>query len=253
MREGGREAATRDYKSSNGAVPVNIMAQPLSPFHGWPLTREYREPDGTRAFRCTARILTPLRAKAADYLATASAIGLFLLGAKAVAEMPRASGWHWLAVVGGAVLSHQPLKAGLRQVFRAEIAVVVGVKTFRVRTLFGWRTYDRELKHKFTLIPHDKARSEHRNIEFRTRKAAQGRRVIAPAYYYGESYHVIYQCLGQRNDIATVYDRKEALAILTRLQACDEVLEGDVRRGDGEALRPKDQWGLRPGDIPEGA
>ena len=73
--------------------------------------------------------------------------------------------------------------------------------------------------------------------------------MIAPTRYYGDSFHVVFEYLGQRNDIATVYGHKDASAIVNRLKACDKRLNQLAGMGDEAALDPDDQWNKGPGEI----
>jgi len=41
------------------------------------------------------------------------------------------------------------------------------------------------------------------------------------------------------------------MAVLSRLKACDEVMNNFAGLGDGEALNPSGQWSDQPGDLPE--
>lgn len=79
------------------------------------------------------------------------------------------------------------------------------------------------------------------------------RKPIRKQRWYANSFHVSFDYLGQRNDIMTVYGQKEAVAIATRLKACDDVLDALARRGQGTPLTPADEWGDQPGAIPETA
>jgi hypothetical protein len=36
---------------------------------------------------------------------------------------------------------------------------------------------------------------------------------------------------------------------MTRLTACDKILDGEAQMGDGIALEPEDQWTDQPGGI----
>ena len=56
--------------------------------------------------------------------------------------------------------------------------------------------------------------------------------------------------LGKRVDIAAVYGLPPARAILARLKACDEIMDGKPGTGDGRVLSPKDEWARQPGDLP---
>jgi hypothetical protein len=70
------------------------------------------------------------------------------------------------------------------------------------------------------------------------------------ARWFANSFHLL-DYLGQRNDVLTVFGPKEAMAIVTRLNACDNVLDALARRGQGTPLTPADEWGDQPGAIPE--
>ena len=122
---------------------------------------------------------------------------------------------------------------------------------FLVRRLVGWKTYDRQLPHKFLLLPHDHAQREREKHDLEVRKAQARGKIVAPRRYYQESFHVCLNYAGHRVDILTVFDRKDAAAVLARLQACDETVDVQVRNGNGGAFRPEDQWGIHPGEIPE--
>ena len=52
-------------------------------------------------------------------------------------------------------------------------------------------------------------------------------------------------------DFIGIRSPKEAMAIVTRLNACDNVLDALARRGQGTPLTPADEWGDQPGAIPE--
>ncbi|WP_339635769.1 hypothetical protein [uncultured Sneathiella sp.] len=98
---------------------------------------------------------------------------------------------------------------------------------------------------------HDYAPEENRLHDFEVRRAAQKGKVVSKLPIYGESFHLSFEYMGQRNDVMTIYGQKVALAVLARLRACDQVLNNQASVGDGFATRPEDQWADQPGDIPE--
>jgi hypothetical protein len=122
---------------------------------------------------------------------------------------------------------------------------------FSVEKMFGWRHYDRLLPHRFALVQHDWAQAEQENAEFQAAQAQRRGKLIRKRRWYSNSFHVSFDYIGQRNDVLTVYGQKKALAILTRLNACDNVLDALARRGQGTPLTPEDEWGDQPGAIPE--
>jgi len=111
--------------------------------------------------------------------------------------------------------------------------------------------FDRRLPHKFRLLRHDEAQLEKEKIEKKLREGKVKNKTYTELAYYGKSSHISYEYLGQRNDIGTVFGEKEAIALITRLKACDKVMDAQGKMGDGTALSPNDQWDDQPGDIEE--
>ena len=79
------------------------------------------------------------------------------------------------------------------------------------------------------------------------------RQIIKKRRYYQDSYHLAFEYVGQRNDVATIYGRPEAQAVLARMKSVDEVMTAHANRGDGTPLRPQQEWVEQPGAIPETA
>ena len=129
--------------------------------------------------------------------------------------------------------------------------MVITAEEFRFRGWAGWRSFDRKLQHRFALILHDKARRERDRHELEERKAQQSKKIIKKRRYYQESYHLAFEYVGQRNDVATIYGRPEAQAVLARLKGVDEVMTAHANRGGGTPLRPQQEWVEQPGAIPE--
>jgi hypothetical protein len=222
------------------------------PFDGKPPTREVTDANGNPEFHVHARVLTPLRAMAADKLGALTAFG------GAVAAFLTATNHDYPPVVAAlaaiAVWSLQSLLAKLwREALRRKIELVVTKDEFRFRRLFRWISFDRALEHGFALVVHDRAREERDRSELEMLKAQQQRKVAQPKRYYQESYHLTYQLLRQRNDITAICGLPEARAMLSRLRAIEDTINARARRSDGSPSRPGDQWFDGPGPIPESA
>ena len=217
----------------------------ISPFHGKPETEQYADKYGHAAFRIAALAITPQRVKFAEFLALMSAIGLTWCGFQMLANTPAPADWLWPARLLGPWLSYPLLNWFWRCILQTETRIEMTTDIFRFRSWSGWKTYDRKLPHKFSLIPHDKALEEKDEYELARRRGQQNIR----KRYYGDSYHLSFDYLGQRNDVLTIFGHKDALAILARLKACDERLDQLASMGDGVALNPEDQWTKEPGEI----
>lgn len=143
------------------------------------------------------------------------------------------------------------LYGALRFLLRKRTRLVLTLDQFSVETMFGWKHYDRLLPHRFALLQHDWAQAEQEHAEFQAAQAQRQGKLIRKRRWYANSFHVSFDYIGQRNDVLTVYGQKKAMAILTRLNACDNVLDALARRGQGTPLTPEDEWGDQPGAIPE--
>ena len=222
----------------------------VSPFDGEPKTVQVTDEHGNTSFRVIPRVLTPERVKWAEFLAGLCTLTLMGVGFYGLTEVPEAPSWQWFAVLFAPVIVFPVLNSFWQSLFYTGTEIVMTRDEFRVRRWNGWNRYDRTLKHQFTLIPHDKAQKEKDQNEFMARRAQADGRVIAPKRYYGDSFHVVFKYLSQRNDVVTVYGRNEAIDILTRLVDCDERLNQLNGMGDGVSLNPDDEWTPGPGDIP---
>jgi len=224
----------------------------VTPFSGRPLTRQCREEDGSPAFHIIPRELTPLRARIADTIALTGALAAACAVPFFIPPGVDPFGcWHWVLAYAGLWFGYPYLKGEIRNVFRKEARIVMTETEFRVRAYRGWKVFNRQLPHSFALVAHDRTQEEHRRLDLHERREQLRGRIISRERYYGESYHLSFQYLDQRNDVLTIYGHKEAFAVLARLRACDGVLNAQARTGEGIALDPEDQWGDQPGEIPE--
>jgi hypothetical protein len=218
------------------------------PFDGKPATREETDENGNPEFRVSLRVLTPLRAKLADKLGEATAyagtIGFIL---NAVNDDP--SG---MSLIGAGVawVLRPVFETAWREALKRHKQVAVTREQFRFRGWLGWVSFDRALQHRHAVIPHDLARWERDQHELEIEQARQRHKVVQPRRYYQDSYHLIYELLGHRNDITEIYGRPDAQAAVARLRAIDDVLNARARRADGTPLKPGEQWVEQPGSIP---
>ena len=219
------------------------------PFEGKPATREVTDDNGNVHFEVTAAVLTPLGAKVADELAlwTAGAVAALLI----LHVMNHDPTLPTLLLAASAWFLHPVFKLAWRKSLRRSVQMVITAEEFRFRGWGGWRSFDRKLQHRFALILHDKARRERDRHELEERKAQQSKKIIKKRRYYQESYHLAFEYIGQRNDVATIYGRPEAQAVLARLKGVDEVMTAHANRGGGTPLRPQQEWVEQPGAIPE--
>jgi hypothetical protein len=219
-----------------------------SPFDGYPQTREETGENGRPRFCVTAKVLTPLRAKLADKLGAATAaIG-------AVAGVIYASNHDYPPVVlfaAAGIWFGKPLFEKLwRELVRRPVEIVVTEAEFRFRDWTGrWIVFDRNLPHSYALRLHDLAIPERDQHELQVLKAQQLKKIVQPRRYFQESYHLVYEFLGQRNDITEICGRPEARAVQNRLRAIDDVLKSRFAPGQGTPFKPEDQWARGPGVI----
>jgi hypothetical protein len=218
------------------------------PFDGKPRTREETDEQGNLAFRVMARVLPPARAKIADKLGETTTAALILLTGVYILDHD----WPPTGLIfAGAIWVLHPLfEKAWREALKRYVEIVVTPDEFRFRRWMRWIRINRVLPHRIALVVHDLARHERDRHELEVAKAQKRGKIVQPRRYYQDSYHLCYELLGQRNDITEIYGRPDAQAVLMRLRAIDDAINARVRRGDGTAIRPGDQWGEQPGAIP---
>ena len=219
-----------------------------SPFAGRPATRQVADHNGAPAFDVQPRVLTPVRAMAASWLTGLGVVAGIGYGLVGVVSAPNPDSGMLTAAIFVPVVGGFALYGALRSLLRKRVRLLLTLEQFSVKSLFGWKHYDRLLPHRFALLQHDWTQAEQEQQEF---QAAQQRKVIRKRRWYANSFHLSFDYLGQRNDVLTVYGPKEAMAIVTRLNACDNVLDALAHRGQGTPLTPADEWGDQPGAIPK--
>lgn len=224
---------------------MQILKQP---FEGEPETREVSTADGQTEYHITVKELTPLRARLADAADVLFCLYMAGLIIAMLLNEPNKDLAVWLTAALIAGFSHKA-RPGLRDSFRKKTRLRLNAEHIAVWQSGGWVCFDRKLPHRFGILQHDYAPMEKLKVEFDRQKAAMKRKVLFRKPYYGDSFIVCLEYLGQRHDLVTVYGRKEASAVVARLQACDEIIESRLRQGRGAAIDPADQWGHQPGDL----
>lgn len=210
-----------------------------SPFAGFPATRQHTDRGGNQTFTVTPIVLTPLRAKAADFLSGVIVASLLIGGVIVVSALPDAMEWHWVAALVAPWPGYHLFKAILRHLFRKKTWIVLTVEEFKFQSWTGWEIFDRQLPHTFSAIRHDETIAERERHDLEIRKAQVAGKIIVKTRYYGDSFHLSYDYLGQRNDVMEIFGEKEARAVRARLTAIDEVLNAAPL-----TKRKIDSWGI---------
>ncbi|MCR9196256.1 MAG: hypothetical protein NXH88_16065 [Hyphomonas sp.] len=206
---------------------------------------------GNPRFDIEIRALTPLGAKMADWTTELATVAGLYLTLKETAHMADPAGWLWGAAIAVPLILRPALRWSFQGSYKNTTRVRLTAEHF---TIFGgWRRrkFDRDLPHSFAVIEHDDKEWEREKLELEVRQAGRKGRVISPKKYYGESYHLIFEHLGERHDIAAIYGKKEALAAQARLAACDDRIDTLTRQGPGTPFAPADEWAAAPGDLPK--
>jgi hypothetical protein len=209
-----------------------------SPLSGGPRTTQTRDAEGRPIFTIHIRALTPLRAKIVDVICDLFKVALWLAFAALVVLLYAA---HRLTLesFGAVVISlgatYFSTRGALRLVLRKRTVIRMTVDAVSVRGWWGWKHFERAMRHTFIVVPHDLIQWEQEKNNLKRRQAAQKGRVIQPRAYFDKSAHVVLVYAGHRVDLATIFDHRRAAPIASRLQYVDELLsvfEGKSRGPD---------------------
>lgn len=227
------------------------MTRYVTPWEGYPRTRARVDAHGRRMFTIKPRALTPLRAQLADGLAQLLALGTTVAGYAYLIRMPDAPpDWVWLVPLAFAPVTLPPLRLTFKQFLKRSFRIDVTHDAVKLRTWWGgWKSFQRTLPHKVSVLEHDQAQLERQFEDLKRVRAQQrGEPAKFPKQYYGHSFHIALDYVGQRYDLLTVFDQKHASAIAARIRACGQLLDGDAGHGDGVADDPSRHWGGDGGD-----
>ena len=222
-----------------------------SPFAGFPAAWQSQDRSDNPVFHLEPRILTPLRAVVLWHvsdLAIFAGIGYGLWSAFS-AENP--NGWMFAAAVIIPIALERAIYKTLESLFRKRVRIRMTLDRFSIERWFGWRHFDRQLPHRFAVLQHDWTQAEQDLEELHQQEMQLKRQPTLRYRLYGESFHLSFDYLAQRNDLMTVYGQKDVVAVAMRLKACDDVLDAFMQRGHGTPLDPSKEWTHQPGGIPE--
>ena len=221
-----------------------------NPLSGWPPTRPLRKHPG---YRVEARHLTPGRASLADLLAVLTGLGILAVVVIAAIDGAFETDQELYVAFGVAMVLFVVLNG-----YRHRIALSLFGKTARIEVRpdviriggpFGYKNYDRSVWHSFECVIHDEAQEEAERAERVVRQAERQKKEPATVpKYYRDSWHVILRYGGRRVDIATVYGKRKAEDLLTRLHLLDELMDAAQGEIAGRVRpEPEKQYGPRPG------
>ena len=219
-----------------------------SPLKGWPPTSQLQ---GQPGFRIEARHLTARRANFTDYVCGFVNLGaLILLGWLFFSQ--HLTGGQPFLIAFGIFLAFCFLTWGTRRIWGTALFGKMTIVQFEparimLMTHGAFRNYDAKLPHEFDFRIHDEAEKEQeRAIEKYQRAQRQGNE-FKDEKYFRNSFHIIFRYAGQRIDVADVYERKPAEALLVRLQLLDQLMS--AARGDTTTpvyAESDQQYGERP-------
>jgi len=224
-----------------------------SPLSGKPKTKELEDSKGKVSLLVTPRELTPFRALIVEAISRLGAAALIVFGTYYYIA-PLYPYFKDMAVKFGIVLGagwilYKSLSFILSWVLAKRAKIVFSADHLKIKTLFGWKTFDRHLSHKFYLLHHDKTPTGFEAQEMQAVRPSKMIKALDIRRYYEKSFHVVFEYTGTRIDIMTVYKQKPASTILARLKLCDELMDNQLKGNEGTALKPEDQWKEQPGGI----
>ena len=221
-----------------------------SPLKGWPPTRKL----GQAGFRVRARHLTPQRAKFTDIIGSLASLGGLVLFFWILSIEQFADGRGLFTaiavIIGLCVVMWFSRRVWGRFFFGKTTTVEFTPERIRIKGMIRFRNYDRTLPHEFDFEIHDKAeREQDEEIETKQKAAWEGKKELPKVEkYFRQSFYVILRYAGQRVDVACVFGKKHAEALLVRLQLLDQLM--DAARGEtGGApvfAEADKQYGERP-------
>ncbi|WP_425062051.1 hypothetical protein [Pyruvatibacter mobilis] len=215
----------------------------FSPLAGPPHTVESTNSAGAPVITVNLSSVGPRVAKWAQRAAVViGAIGFVWPMAACIAS-GTLTGQDIFVVVGAAPMGWAASRTILRSLFKSRTQVVFENESVTVkRDLRTAKTFNRNVTHSFTRVPHDKTESEARRI--RWLEETFGRKWLNLPYtdYFGRSEHISLIYLNQRHTIITASTRRKAEQIHTRLLAASDVMDGHANRGVGQVMSASNDW-----------
>ncbi|MEM7528429.1 MAG: hypothetical protein AAF416_12205 [Pseudomonadota bacterium] len=231
-----------------------ILTPNPSPFSGKPRTVAGTDASGAPTFTVRATALHPFVAKWSARAGIMAGVALF--GAELywlVTAQPSLDWADWVTLATAPIATPFVVKFGVRHAFKTERVIRFSSRGVTVRGALGDRTFDLNLPLRFSLLAHDREKSETERLEHLNRK--WGRRYWwFPRFqpYLNKSSHLSLEHFDQRNDLMTIYGKDEARRIQARLNACLDVVRNHGRAGQGTAFEAESDWSRQPGEIVDG-
>ena len=220
-----------------------------SPFAGRPTTRKFTNSEGQECYKVTIEAMTPWRARLADWLSWTAALGAGAGGITLGFTLPEPNGWVITGLLTAPLPTYFITKISLYHEMKKSVRVVSTPDEFVVQGLFGAKRFDRHIPHKFALYTHDRAKREDEVLSYRESKRQRQWWAWKLKRYFGQSYHLSFDYLDQRNVIMTIFRRDAAHKILSRLNAVKQVMDNEVNHGAGQALTPAQDWSPQAGAL----
>lgn len=213
------------------------MDRDILPTDGFPKTRKIPLSDGTQGYIITPRVLTPLRVRVADALAALTTPGLgYLVYGIGTTLLRLEPGLVLYVVFSVFWLFYLVLRFFCRLLLKKQAEFRMSKDRFSVKTLFGWRHFDRNFARKYKAIKHDELDRQQGKLELKKLRGQPAARTGEKVQLYRESAHLVYEYSGQRYDILSIYGLNDAESIAARLRFCDADLDGEI------AHTPSEQW-----------
>jgi hypothetical protein len=231
-----------------------VTGRVVSAFDGFPATKILKSPQGGVAGAVVAPVvLTPLRARCADLLALAGIFPLIALSLSLVALMSEGAPYLWVLAVALPMMSGVLMQMGYRRLFRKRTVLMFTPENFVVRHGSGKAAvYDREEPHRFRLDNrHEKARREAERHEIMQARAQMKGRVVRGTKYHRETFHLVLDYGNQPHKLMEIMGQEQAMLVLGRVKAVDELMEKAAAMGDALTTGPRTEWDDMAGTIPE--
>lgn len=218
-------------------------------FKGQPKTRVKIDRKGNPHIDVKIRELSPLGARIADGTATLLTWASLAYTISDTWTLANADWQIWLAAIALPIISYPFTRWSMRSTFRSNTYVQFDKDTFRIGFWPFGKKFDRQLPHSFKLLPHDKLEEAKEKHQLRAMRLRSRGQFAEPEKYYSKSFHLIFEHLGERFDIAEIWGEREAVRTLDRLTAIDNIINTQTGSGSGFALTPNDEWTPQAGDL----
>lgn len=226
-----------------------MAARTKNPVSGFPRTWQFQDTDGNPVYRIKPRIYTPIRAKIRDICLKGVASIMALTCVFVILDANNVDG----KFVGAlAIQAAQALAVFAMLIFYTALRterLVMTADAIAVRRWWGWKRFERNEPHMFSIVIHDWAVREQERIAEKVYEAARKGKKKRIKPYFGHSFHLVLSYGGQRHDLMTVYGAKKAEAVLGRLQYCDLCLDEAMSGRGGSSGQQGGDSGYAPGGL----